>query len=70
MLCIEFNRSKKFKDLSSFIARITISKYYHHHQQQQQHHHHHHHHNLNHPGGKGRPARKADNLTTICEPIV
>jgi hypothetical protein len=21
-------------------------------------------------GGKGRPARKADNLTTICEPIV
>jgi hypothetical protein len=22
------------------------------------------------PGGKGRPARKADNLTTICEPIV
>jgi hypothetical protein len=21
------------------------------------------------PGGKGRPARKADNLTTICEPI-
>jgi hypothetical protein len=22
------------------------------------------------PGGKGRPAREADNLTTICEPIV
>jgi hypothetical protein len=22
------------------------------------------------PAGKGRPARKADNLTTICEPIV
>jgi hypothetical protein len=22
------------------------------------------------PGGKGRPARKADNLTTICEAIV
>jgi hypothetical protein len=22
------------------------------------------------PGGKGCPARKADNLTTICEPIV
>jgi hypothetical protein len=21
-------------------------------------------------GGKGRPARKADNLTAICEPIV
>jgi hypothetical protein len=21
-------------------------------------------------GGKGQPARKADNLTTICEPIV
>jgi hypothetical protein len=21
-------------------------------------------------GGKGRPARKADNLTPICEPIV
>jgi hypothetical protein len=21
-------------------------------------------------GGKGRPARKADNLTTICEPVV
>jgi hypothetical protein len=21
------------------------------------------------PGGKGRPARKADNLTVICEPI-
>jgi hypothetical protein len=20
------------------------------------------------PGGKGRPARKADNLTAICEP--
>jgi hypothetical protein len=24
----------------------------------------------NHPGGKGRPARGAENLTTICEPIV
>jgi hypothetical protein len=24
----------------------------------------------NHPGGKGRPARKADNLTAIYEPIV
>jgi hypothetical protein len=24
----------------------------------------------NHPGGKGRPARKADNFTAICEPIV
>jgi hypothetical protein len=24
----------------------------------------------NHPGGKGRPARKLDNLTAICEPIV
>jgi hypothetical protein len=24
----------------------------------------------NFPGGKGRPARKADNLTAICEPIV
>jgi hypothetical protein len=24
----------------------------------------------NHPGGKGRPARKADNLIAICEPIV
>jgi hypothetical protein len=24
----------------------------------------------NHPGGKGRPARGADNLTAICEPIV
>jgi hypothetical protein len=24
----------------------------------------------NHPGGKGRPALKADNLTTICEPTV
>jgi hypothetical protein len=23
-----------------------------------------------HPGGKGRPVRKADNLTAICEPIV
>jgi hypothetical protein len=23
-----------------------------------------------HPGGRGRPARKADNLTAICEPIV
>jgi hypothetical protein len=22
------------------------------------------------PGGKGRPARKADNLTAPCEPIV
>jgi hypothetical protein len=22
------------------------------------------------PKGKGRPARKADNLTAICEPIV
>jgi hypothetical protein len=22
------------------------------------------------PGGKGRPARKADNLTAICAPIV
>jgi hypothetical protein len=22
------------------------------------------------PGGKKRPARKADNLTSICEPIV
>jgi hypothetical protein len=22
------------------------------------------------PGGKGRPERKADNLTAICEPIV
>jgi hypothetical protein len=22
------------------------------------------------PGGKGRPARKADNLTAICNPIV
>jgi hypothetical protein len=22
------------------------------------------------PGGKGRPARKADNLTAICEAIV
>jgi hypothetical protein len=22
------------------------------------------------PGGKGQPARKADNLTVICEPIV
>jgi hypothetical protein len=22
------------------------------------------------PVGKGRPARKADNLTAICEPIV
>jgi hypothetical protein len=21
-------------------------------------------------GGKGLPARKADNLTTICEPII
>jgi hypothetical protein len=24
----------------------------------------------NHSGGKGRPARKADNLTAICEPSV
>jgi hypothetical protein len=24
----------------------------------------------NHPGGKGRPARKAGNLTATCEPIV
>jgi hypothetical protein len=23
-----------------------------------------------HPGGKGRPARKVDNLTAICEPII
>jgi hypothetical protein len=22
------------------------------------------------PGGKGRPMRKADSLTAICEPIV
>jgi hypothetical protein len=22
------------------------------------------------PGGKGRPAHKADNLTAICEPII
>jgi hypothetical protein len=22
------------------------------------------------PGGKGRPAREADDLTAICEPIV
>jgi hypothetical protein len=22
------------------------------------------------PGGKGQPARRADNLTTICEPFV
>jgi hypothetical protein len=22
------------------------------------------------PGGKGRPAPKADSLTTVCEPIV
>jgi hypothetical protein len=22
------------------------------------------------PGGKGRPARGADNLTAVCEPIV
>jgi hypothetical protein len=22
------------------------------------------------PGGKGRPAHKADNLTSICEPII
>jgi hypothetical protein len=26
--------------------------------------------NLHGGGGKGRPARKADNLTAICEPIV
>jgi hypothetical protein len=25
---------------------------------------------MNIPGGQGRPERKADNLTTICEPIV
>jgi hypothetical protein len=25
---------------------------------------------MNFPGGEGRPVRKADNLTTICEPIV
>jgi hypothetical protein len=24
----------------------------------------------NHPGGKGRPARKADSLTAICDLIV
>jgi hypothetical protein len=24
----------------------------------------------NHPGGKGQPERKADNLTDICDPIV
>jgi hypothetical protein len=24
----------------------------------------------NHPGGKERPARKADNFIAICEPIV
>jgi hypothetical protein len=24
----------------------------------------------NFPGGKGRPARKADNLTNFCQPIV
>jgi hypothetical protein len=24
----------------------------------------------NFPGTKGRPARKADNLTAICDPIV
>jgi hypothetical protein len=24
----------------------------------------------NHPGGKGRPARGPDSLTTICEPVV
>jgi hypothetical protein len=23
----------------------------------------------NHPGGKERPAREADNLTAICEPL-
>jgi hypothetical protein len=22
------------------------------------------------PGGEGRPARKADNLAAICEPII
>jgi hypothetical protein len=22
------------------------------------------------PGGKGRPARKPDNLTAVCEPII
>jgi hypothetical protein len=22
------------------------------------------------PGGKGQPARKADNITAICEPVV
>jgi hypothetical protein len=22
------------------------------------------------PGGNGRPVRKADNLTAICEPII
>jgi hypothetical protein len=26
--------------------------------------------NTNLPGGKGRPVRKADNLTSICEPTV
>jgi hypothetical protein len=26
--------------------------------------------NRNIPGGKGRPARKADNLTAICEPTL
>jgi hypothetical protein len=25
---------------------------------------------INLPGGKGRPARKAENLTAVCEPIV
>jgi hypothetical protein len=25
---------------------------------------------MNFRGGKGRPERKADNLTAICEPIV
>jgi hypothetical protein len=25
---------------------------------------------MNLPGGEGRPARKADNLTAVCEPIV
>jgi hypothetical protein len=24
----------------------------------------------NFPGGNGRPARKTDNLTAICEPII
>jgi hypothetical protein len=25
---------------------------------------------MNLPGGKGQPARKVDNFTAICEPIV